>query len=51
MNSRANYEANTKELKALKNIYKNNEDIFNDPIAKKEISDQINFLEKKLITF
>ena len=50
VNSRANYEANTKELKALKNIYKNNEDIFNDPIAKKEISDQINFLEKKLIT-
>ena len=48
VNSKNTFESNAKELKALKNIYKTSEEITNDPIAKKEISDQIDHLERRL---
>ena len=48
VNSKNIFDSNAKELKALKNIYKTSEEITNDPIAKKEISDQIDHLERRL---
>lgn len=50
VNSKNLFESNAKELKALKSIYKTSEEITNDPIAKKEISDQIDYLERRLIS-
>ena len=50
VNSKNLFESNAKELKALKSIYKTSEEITNDPIAKKEISDQIDHLERRLIS-
>ena len=49
MDSKEKFEGNAKELKALRNIYLNSEKITNDPIAKKEISSQIDHLERMLI--
>ena len=48
VNSKEKFEGNAKELKALRNIYLNSEKITNDPIAKKEISSQIDHLERML---
>ena len=48
VNSKDKFEGNAKELKALRNIYLNSEKITNDPIAKKEISSQIDHLERML---
>ena len=48
VNSKNIFDSNAKELKALKNIYNTSEEITNDPIAKKEISDQIDHLERRL---
>ena len=48
VDSKKTFEGNAKELKALKTIYKTSEEITNDPIAKKEISDQIDHLERRL---
>ena len=48
VNSKNIFDSNAKELKALKNIYNHSEEITNDPIAKKEISDQIDHLERRL---
>ena len=49
VNSKNLFESNAKELKALKSIYNTSEEITNDPIAKKEISDQIDHLERRLL--
>ena len=50
VNSKNLFESNARELKALKSIYNTCEEITNDPIAKKEISDQIDHLERRLIS-
>lgn len=48
VDSKNTFEGNAKELKALKIIYQNSEEITSDSIAKKEISDQIDHLERRL---